>query len=159
MQWFIETGKHNWSYVQFMRQNQSLFWQAWKSFCTTTFIFQHPKYHWLKYRMKRLHCVLQTVVETHCCTSVLTSSVHADDRISHLDLSLWKICCRWFSGQFWGMWHTSVFSPCFLSLRMVSLLPWDHFWWGFSEDKMDQLKVQMHLSGPVFGLLLVFTVS
>ena len=53
------------------------------------------------------------------------------------------------------IWYTSAFSPCFPSLRMGSWQPpfhGDHFWWGFSEQKMDQLQVQLHLSGPVSGL-------
>ena len=53
------------------------------------------------------------------------------------------------------IWHTSAFSPCSPSLRMASWQPpffhGDHFWWGFIEQSMNQLRVQMHLSGLVSG--------
>lgn len=63
----------------------------------------------------------------------------------------WLKCClhhiyTWLS-------LTSAFSPCY-SLSMASgQSPFhlQHFWWGSSEQEVDQQKVQMHLSGLVPG--------
>lgn len=53
------------------------------------------------------------------------------------------------------IWHTSAFSSRFPFLRKDSWQPafhLDYVNWGFSEKQMDQLKVQIHLSGPLLGL-------
>lgn len=95
---------------------------------------------------------LQKPVSTNCCTSLLISSVHAEDDLNHkfhnLDSSLHNTCCHWFSVQILNnLAYLSPFSPVSSPLIMVSwqsVFYWDRIWWGFSKPQMDQIKGEMY---------------
>lgn len=78
--------------------------------------------------------ILESAEDTHCCTSVLTSCVHADKDLN-------QKCKIWihhfirpdFRFSSCVIWQTSSCSPRFHR---------KHFWWDFSEQLMDQLKHQ-----------------
>lgn len=94
-----------------------------------------------------LQSLSQTAVDTLWFTSH-PISIHIDDNLNqffkNLDSSLHKTC---FQSSSYVIWNTSAFPSGFFT-GTVAL---KHFWWGFHEEQMNQLKCQTCLSGPVSG--------
>lgn len=105
---------------------------------------------------ENLHHVLLMAIDTHCCSSLLTSSLQIDNwkfqtwihrYLRHVATDFQSSSCV--------IWQASALSPSSPSLRLAFSQPhffWDHSWWGFGEQYIDELKGQMHLSGPVSGV-------
>lgn len=85
-------------------------------------VIRNSSQGFLKYTL--IYCILQTAEDTHCCTTLLTSSNL--NKGFQFNSSLCMTCCHLFSVSVSSssvIWQSSAFSPCFLPLRMASWQP------------------------------------